>query len=161
MQGSKDKIKKVKDLRTLLEGLKKSKKRIVFTNGCFDIIHYGHVKYLEEAKKKGDVLVVAVNSDRSVRSIKAKGRPIVDESSRMGVVAGLESVDFVTIFDEDTPLEVIKILLPDVLVKGGDWRINEIAGSEAVKSNGGKVLTIPFVEGYSSTNIINRMKNCG
>jgi rfaE bifunctional protein nucleotidyltransferase chain/domain len=131
--------------------------RIVFTNGCFDILHYGHVKYLEQARKKGDVLVVAVNSDNSVRKLKGAGRPVNNQRCRAAVLAALESVNYVTIFNEETPLELIKRLKPDVLVKGGDWNKKDIVGSDVVERRGGQVFSIPFVKGFSTTKIIHKI----
>jgi len=132
-------------------------KRIVFTNGCFDILHPGHTRYLAAAKELGDFLVVAINSDASVRSIKGPKRPIVDEQARAELVAALECVDMVLIFEEDNPLRVIQNLLPDILVKGGDWAADEIIGSDVVKNHGGEVKRIPFVTGCSTTDIINKV----
>jgi D-beta-D-heptose 7-phosphate kinase/D-beta-D-heptose 1-phosphate adenosyltransferase len=131
---------------------------LVFTNGCFDLLHPGHVRYLTQARALGDALVVALNSDRSVRLLKGPGRPILNENERVEVIAGLEAVDYVTIFDEETPHLLISKLLPDVLVKGGDWQLNDIVGREEVEAAGGKVLSLPFVEGASSTEIIERIK---
>lgn len=151
---------KVKNLPTLLQTirrLKKQGKRIVFTNGCFDLLHLGHVTYLDRAKSKGDLLIVAVNSDRSVRTLKGKERPLVPQSDRARVLAGLASVDYVTIFDEPTPLSLIRAIEPDVLVKGADWKKGNIIGSDVVQRRGGKVVTIPVVEGVSTTKIIKRI----
>ena len=133
-------------------------KRLVFTNGCFDLLHPGHVRYLDQARRLGDALVVALNSDQSVRAIKGEGRPILSESERAEVMAALEAVDYVTIFDEETPRELIASLLPDILVKGGDWAPDQIVGREEVEAAGGKVLSLPYVEGSSTTDIINRIK---
>jgi len=133
-------------------------KRVVFTNGCFDLIHPGHVRYLRAAKRLGDVLVVAVNGDASVRRLgKGPGRPLIPEDDRAEVLAALEMVDYVTIFDEDTPYETIRALEPDVLVKGGDWPLAEIVGADLVRERGGKVRSLPFAEGYSTTRMIKRM----
>ena len=152
-----DKIKKVVGLKKIIARLKRGGKRIVFTNGCFDLLHYGHAKYLEDARKKGDILVVALNSDASVRRLKGKNRPVVNEQERLGLVASLESVDFVVLFNEDTPLKTIVQLKPDILVKGADWNINNIAGSGFVKSLGGRVATIKLVKGLSTTNLIKKI----
>ena len=130
---------------------------IVFTNGCFDILHVGHTRYLREAKKMGDVLVVALNSDSSVRAIKGEQRPLVPENERADVVASLESVDYVTVFDQSTPLELIEYLKPDILVKGGDWAEKDVIGRESVRRRGGKVVIIPEIEGVSTTNIIEKV----
>ena len=131
---------------------------LVFTNGCFDLLHPGHVRYLAQARALGDALVVALNSDRSVRILKGEGRPILNEEERVEVIAALEVVDYVTVFDEETPHSLISRLLPDVLVKGGDWQLSEIVGRAEVERAGGRVLSLPFLEGYSSTDIIERIK---
>ena len=132
--------------------------KIVFTNGCFDVLHFGHVHYLLEAKELGDILVVGLNSDDSVRRLKGPSRPINGEMERAFVLASLAFVDYVTLFEEDTPENLIKIVRPDVLVKGGDYTIDQIVGADFVMQNGGTVTTIPFVEGYSSTQIIEQLK---
>jgi len=132
-------------------------KRVVFTNGCFDMLHPGHTRYLYSAKELGDFLVVALNSDHSVRIIKGSKRPIIGEQERAELVAALECVDLTLIFDEDNPLRVISDLLPDILVKGGDWAEDEIIGADVVKKKGGKVKTIPFVTGFSTTDIITKI----
>lgn len=128
-------------------------KSIAFTNGCFDLLHLGHVSYLEEAANKADCLVVGLNSDASVSRLKGPNRPLQNEEARMHIMASLACVDAVCVFEEDTPLELIKAVHPDVLVKGGDYRIEDIVGHEQVLAAGGKVLTIPIVQGYSTTNI--------
>ena len=128
-------------------------KTVVFTNGCFDLLHYGHIYYLADAKKLGDKLIVGLNSAASVRRLKGEHRPINDELTRLYLLAALEMVDAVVVFESDTPLDLICLISPDVLVKGGDWRIEQIVGSEFVLKNGGKVMSLPFVEGYSTTNI--------
>ncbi len=153
----KRKIISLSGLKRILTGLRKKRKRIVFTNGCFDLLHFGHVDYLQEAKKKGDILVVAVNSDASIRKIKGKKRPIIGEKNRLSVVAALQSVDYVVLFKEDTPLKVIKALKPDILVKGADWDKKDIVGSDFVLSRGGKVITIKLSKGYSTTDIIKKI----
>jgi len=150
----KEKIRKKEDLRRIVEGLKEKGKRIVFTNGCFDLIHLGHIRCLEKAKSLGDILVVGVNSDRSVRSLKGPERPILQEEERAEILSGLGCVDYVTIFDEPTPLELISSLQPDVLAKGGDWAKETTVGREVVERSGGEVVIIPFVEGTSTSNII-------
>lgn len=134
--------------------LKQSGKRIVFTNGCFDILHPGHTRYLSAARRWGDFLVVAVNSDASVRAIKGPKRPILDEHARAELVAALQCVDMVLIFEEDNPLRLIRTLLPDILVKGGDWAEDDIIGADVVRSEGGEVKRIPFETGFSTTGII-------
>ncbi|MFL6336867.1 MAG: D-glycero-beta-D-manno-heptose 1-phosphate adenylyltransferase [Pyrinomonadaceae bacterium] len=138
--------------------LRAARRRLVFTNGCFDILHVGHVRYLAAARRLGDVLLVAVNSDRSVRALKGRGRPLVNEAERAELLAALSSVDLVTVFDEDSPRSLISELLPDVLVKGGDYALDEIHGREEVEAAGGRVLALPFVEGASTTGIIERVK---
>lgn len=151
------KIKTVQELRPLLEILRAAGKKIVFTNGCFDIIHTGHTRYLAIARSFGDILVVAVNSDASVRTIKGDKRPINSQAERAETLAALESVDFVTIFDEPDPHKVISGLQPDVLVKGGDWPIEKIIGRDIVEARGGKVVNVPYVEGASTTGIIEKI----
>jgi len=151
------KIKSLKALARICEGLKKKARKTVFTNGCFDILHYGHVMYLEKAKAKGDFLIVAVNSDASVRRIKGRKRPIVNEADRARVVAGLESVDYVVVFDEDTPLKVIEAVKPDVLVKGADWRKKDIVGADFVRENGGSIYSVKLAGGRSTTGLIKKI----
>ena len=155
----KNKIEDRKDLKKVVERLKKEGKRVVFTNGCFDLIHVGHTRYLEEAKKLGDILIVAVNSDQSVRTIKGKKRPIIPEEERAEVLSALQCVDFVVIFHEPDPLNIISLLKPDVLVKGGDWSEDAIIGREVVESIGGKVVRIPEIKGASSSSIIDKIVN--
>ena len=140
------------------ERLRREGKRVVFTNGCFDLLHPGHVRYLREARSLGDLLVVALNSDASVRVLKGAGRPILNQDERAEVMAALEVVDYVTIFDEETPRELIARLLPDVLVKGGDWSIETIVGREEVEAAGGEVLSLPYVQGSSTSEIIERIR---
>ena len=139
--------------------LRAARRTLVFTNGCFDILHVGHVRYLAAARRLGDALLVAVNSDRSVRALKGPGRPLMNEGERAEVLAALAAVSFVTVFDEDSPRKLISELLPDVLVKGGDYALEEIHGREEVETAGGRVLVLPFVEGASTTGIIERIKN--
>ena len=131
---------------------------VVFTNGCFELLHRGHVEYLAQAKALGDVLVVGLNSDASVQRLRGAGRPLVTEADRAAVLVALRSVDAVTLFDEDTPLELISTLLPDVLVKGGDYDLDGIVGREVVEEAGGEVRALPFVEGHSTTSILDRFK---
>jgi rfaE bifunctional protein nucleotidyltransferase chain/domain len=152
------KVKTLSDAKKEIEGLKSLGKKIVFTNGCFDILHIGHARYLHEAKSLGDHLIVAVNSDRSVRAIKGPERPVMREEERAEMLAALGCVDSVVIFEEDTPLKVIEYLMPDILVKGGDWKPEDIVGSDAVIAAGGEVKSIPFVEGSSTTGIINTIE---
>ncbi len=147
----------LEELLRILEPLRKEKK-IVFTNGCFDIIHAGHAHYLKEAKKLGDILIVGLNSDSSIRKIKGLKRPIIPQEMRAYLLDSLKPVDFVVIFDEETPIELIKAIKPDILVKGGDWDIDKIVGKDFVESYGGKVITIPFKFDISTTKIIEMIK---
>jgi len=139
------------------EQLRLAGKTLVFTNGCFDLIHAGHVRYLQEAGALGDALAVAVNSDRTVRELKGDGRPILLETERAEVLAALGCVDYVVIFDDLNPQKVVASLLPDVLVKGGDWRVEQIIGREEVEAAGGQVISLPYVEGASTSEIIDRI----
>ena len=150
-------IKAKNELRDILEGLKRRGEKIVFTNGCFDILHVGHVRCLEEAKRLGDTLVVALNSDRSVRSIKGASRPFIPEEERAEVLSALACVDYVVIFDESDPLELITFLKPNVLVKGGDWTPETTIGKEVIEKAGGKVVIIPQIQGVSTSDIIDRI----
>lgn len=152
------KIKTLKELQQDVQALKEKGKRAVFANGCFDIIHAGHVRLLQDAKDLGDVLIVAINSDNSIRALKGSHRPIIPQEQRAEVVAALEPVDYVVIFDELDPLRVIKDLEPQVLVKGGDWSVDSIIGREVVEGVGGSVHSIPLMDGVSTTQIINRIK---
>ena len=137
---------------------KRNGRRIVFTNGCFDLLHPGHIGSLEQARALGDVLIVGLNSDASVRHLKGAGRPVLPERERAEILAGLECVDAVVIFSEPTPREVIARLLPDVLVKGGDWPGDQIVGREEVEAAGGRVVSIPVVPGYSTTEILRKIR---
>jgi D-beta-D-heptose 7-phosphate kinase/D-beta-D-heptose 1-phosphate adenosyltransferase len=150
-------IDKIKDFDALLRDVyhyKKEGKKIVFTNGCYDLIHIGHVRCFQEGKNLGDTLIVALNSDRSVRTLKGPPRPIVPQAERAEIIAALDCVDFVTIFDQDDPLEIISAVKPDILVKGGDWTLNTIVGRDIVESYGGQVIPLPLVPGVSTTQII-------
>lgn len=147
-------IKSLEDLTVIRAQLKTANKKVVFTNGVFDILHAGHVDYINKAKAKGDILIVALNSDSSVKNIKGELRPIVPQHERAFIIANLKAVDYVTYFNEDTPYETIKILVPDVLVKGADWSHDKIVGKDIVEANGGSVQTIEFVNQTSTTNII-------
>ena len=158
MEDYRQKNRSLEDAKKEIDRLKKEGKRIVFTNGCFDILHIGHTRYLYKARELGDFLIVAVNSDRSVRSIKGPDRPVVTENERAEMLAALGCVDMTVVFDEDTPYEVIKTLVPDVLVKGGDWKEENIVGADIVKKAGGEVKSTTFIEGSSTTNIINRIR---
>ena len=143
-----------KKLIVAIRKLKKQGKKIVFTNGCYDLLHGGHVRFLTAARKMGDVLVLALNSDASVRRIKGPKRPVTNQAERAEVMSALECVDIVTLFDENDPYNIIKDIVPDVLVKGGDWSLDKIIGADIVKAAGGKVRNVPYVKGKSTTNII-------
>ncbi|MBN1833324.1 MAG: D-glycero-beta-D-manno-heptose 1-phosphate adenylyltransferase [Deltaproteobacteria bacterium] len=158
MESYRSKIKGLSSMKQEIDGLKSKGKRIVFTNGCFDILHPGHTRYLYAARGLGDYLIVAVNSDTSVRAIKGDERPVHPQEVRTEMLAALGCVDGVIVFDEEDPLKVIQYLMPDVLVKGGDWPENKIIGADVVKAAGGAVKTIPFVTGFSSTDLINKLR---
>lgn len=145
-------------LKRRLANLRRSGKRVVFTNGCFDLIHPGHIRYLRAARRLGDVLVVALNSDDSVRRLKGPRRPLVPERARCEVVAALEMVDYVTTFSDDTPYALIKDLQPDVLVKGGDWQPDEIVGADVVRARGGLVRSLAYASGYSTTALLKKVQ---
>jgi len=145
------------ELKKEADRLRGEGKKIAFTNGCFDILHVGHVQYLREARKTGDILVLGLNSDASVRAIKGGKRPLVPQGERAEVVASLMSVDYVAVFDETTPLNLIMHLRPDILVKGGDWEEEEVVGREAVRSWGGKVVIVPMTDGASTTRIVEKI----
>lgn len=145
------------ELRARRAQLRQTGRTVVFTNGCFDLLHPGHVRYLKQARSLGDALVVALNSDRSVRALKGEGRPILNEQERAEVMAALACVDYVLIFDEPTPRELIAALLPEVLVKGGDWGLAQIVGRAEVEAAGGRVLSLPFVAGCSTSEVIERI----
>jgi D-beta-D-heptose 7-phosphate kinase/D-beta-D-heptose 1-phosphate adenosyltransferase len=151
------KIQSLSSLKRIVARLKKEGKKVVFSNGCFDILHVGHIRYLSRARKMGDLLVVGLNTDRSVRMIKGDKRPIVPEKERAEVLAALEIVDYVVLFDEPDPLRLIAALKPHILVKGADWSKEEIIGREVVEKTGGKVARIPLVPGSSSTNVIEKI----
>jgi len=152
------KIRPARALAHLARAARASGGRIVFTNGCFDLLHAGHARLLERARALGDVLIVGVNSDRSVRALKGPGRPIVRHRDRMRLLAALESVDYVTMFDEPTPARLIAQLAPDVLVKGADWDAGRIVGSDLVRRRGGRVVRLPLVRGRSSSGLIRRIR---
>ncbi len=152
---------KILDRNTLkneLDPLRKKGKKIAFTNGCFDILHIGHIRYLREAKKTADILVLAINSDASVKKIKGEKRPLVPQEDRAEIMAALEFIDFVTIFDETTPLELINLLKPDVLIKGGDWAQDKVVGRDEIKKWGGKLTLIPEINGKSTTSIVDKIR---
>ncbi len=151
------KLTTVPQLIQIIRRLQREGRRVVFTNGCFDILHPGHVQLLERAKRLGDVLIVAINSDRSVKALKGPRRPLLPQGARAIVVAALASVDYVTIFDELTPASLIERLRPEVLVKGADWTRHAIVGTDVVRRRGGRVVRIPLVDGYSTTRLINQI----
>ncbi|MBI2027347.1 MAG: D-glycero-beta-D-manno-heptose 1-phosphate adenylyltransferase [Deltaproteobacteria bacterium] len=152
----KKKIKSQQELMVLRQSLISP---VVFTNGCFDLIHIGHIRYLNEAKNLGSTLIVGLNSDKSVTKLKGSSRPLISHSHRAETLAALSCVDFITIFDEDTPYGLIKDLRPNILVKGGDWKIKDIVGSDLVLKSGGSVLSLPYVQGFSTTALIEKMRN--
>ncbi len=152
------KIKNRQEIDEICTSLRNNGKKIVFTNGCFDLLHFGHIRYLSKAKEKGDILVVGINSDESVKRLKGENRPLLSEKERGGILSALECIDFVTVFEEDTPLEIISGIVPDVLAKGGDYKAEDVVGKDFVENHGGKVEIIPFVEGFSTTGLINEIK---
>ncbi len=149
----------VETLLPMVEQWKNEGNEVVFTNGCFDIVHLGHIDYLEKSRNLGDKLIVAINTDASVQRNKGLSRPIIDQMSRSHLMAALAFVDAVVMFDEETPLNLISKLIPDILVKGKDYTIDKIVGAEIVIDNGGKVETIELVQGYSTSNFVNKIKN--
>ena len=152
-----DKIKVLPELIRIRQDLKKEGQKVVFTNGVFDILHRGHVEYLEKAKSLGEVLMLGLNTDASVNKIKGSNRPVMGQEDRAIVLAGLSSVDYICLFEEETPENLIQELIPDILVKGGDYQIDDIVGRETVEANGGKVVTIDLVNGQSTTSLIEKM----
>ena len=152
------KLKTWTEIEKIVKDLKASGKKIVFTNGCFDIIHAGHVEYLQEATVLGEILIIGLNSDKSVRLLKGPGRPINSHKDRAKVLSGLASVSYIVIFEEDTPYMLIDHIKPDVLVKGGDWQPDEIVGADIVQANGGSVRSLSYKEGNSTSSIIEKMK---
>jgi rfaE bifunctional protein nucleotidyltransferase chain/domain len=147
------------DLKKKIKTASQKGKKIVFTNGCFDLLHVGHVRLLRKAKSLGHILIVAVNSDRSVNKLKGKGRPIVPLSERMEMLSALNDVDYVVPFSEDTPLNIIQELTPSVLVKGGDYKIKDIVGAAHIQTHGGKICIFPFVKGKSTSSLLERLKS--
>ncbi|PYV19215.1 MAG: D-glycero-beta-D-manno-heptose 1-phosphate adenylyltransferase [Acidobacteria bacterium] len=158
MSVAREKILPVERATEFVRRMKVQGKRVVFTNGCFDLLHPGHTRYLSEAKKLGDVLIVAVNSDRTVGELKGSGRPLQTEPERAEILAALAAVDIVTIFDQATPRELIAAMLPDVLVKGGDWPLDQIVGRGEVEAAGGQVVSLPVSPGYSSSQLIETVR---
>jgi rfaE bifunctional protein nucleotidyltransferase chain/domain len=157
--GVPEKLKSADEIAAIAAQAKKSGKRVVFTNGCFDLLHRGHVHVLRRAKAAGDLLIVGLNSDRSVKSIKGPLRPILPESERAELIAAMEMVDYVVLFDEADPYSLIAAIIPDVLAKGGDWSAEKIIGADIVAQNGGRVEVIPYLKGFSTTEIIERIRN--
>ncbi len=151
------KLKNWNEISLIAKELRKSDKKIVLTNGCFDILHAGHIQYLKEAKNLGNILIIGLNSDKSTKLIKGKNRPINTELDRATVLTALEFVDYVVIFEEDNPFNLINLIKPDILVKGGDWKENEIIGSDIVKEKGGKIISLSYKQGISTTNILNKI----
>jgi len=147
-------LKSLEEIKSIRSTLKADNKKVVFTNGCFDLIHAGHIDYLNKAKALGDVLIVGLNSDYSVKRIKGEKRPIINEDERAEIISNIKPVDYVVLFDEDTPAELIKELVPDLLIKGPDWKIDKIVGAETVLANGGEVKTIEFINDQSTSKIV-------
>ncbi|MBN2431500.1 MAG: D-glycero-beta-D-manno-heptose 1-phosphate adenylyltransferase [Acidobacteria bacterium] len=154
-----EKLKQLAELQQIVRREQAHGRRVVFTNGCFDLLHAGHIHYLREAAAQGDILIIALNSDDSVRRLKGAARPIQPEEERAEILCALAMVDYVTIFAEDTPQAVIRTLLPDVLVKGGDWTPDNIVGRQEVEAAGGRVLSLPFTPGYSTTGLIDKIRS--
>jgi len=146
-----------KDFKKTREKIKSEGKSLIFTNGCFDILHKGHISYLNEAKSLGDYLIIGVNSDSSIKKLKGSDRPINNENDRAFLLDNIKAVDFVVIFEEDTPYELIKEIIPDYLVKGGDWKEKDIVGSDIVTASGGKVVSLEYVQDYSTTGILKKI----
>ena len=147
-------LKSLEEIKLICSALKADNKKVVFTNGCFDLIHAGHIDYLNKAKALGDVLIVGLNSDDSVKRINGEKRPIINEDERAEIISNIKPVDYVVLFDEDTPAELIKELVPDILIKGADWKIDKIVGAGTVLANGGEVKTIEFINDQSTSKII-------
>lgn len=154
-----DKVKSLDEIKGLIAAAKTEGKIVVFTNGCFDLLHRGHIHLLREAKALGDLLVVAVNSDRSVKLIKGPARPIVSETDRVELIAAMEMVDYVLSFDEPDPYHIVSILRPNIIVKGGDWSAAQVVGGDLVQRNGGKVVVVPYLKGFSTTEIIAKIRS--
>lgn len=153
-----NKLTRLDELTEIAKRLKKEGKKIIFTNGCFDLLHLGHIRYLKEAKRLGDILIVGLNSDNSVRSLKGKDRPLVKEKDRAEILSALEAVDYIVNFNESTPNNLIDKIIPNVLVKGGDWKKEEVVGRDTVEAHGGEVVIVPEVKGYSTSALINKIQ---
>ena len=153
------KLKSLEEIKAIVVGARNNRKRVVFTNGCFDLLHRGHVHILREARACGDVLVVGINSDKSVKQIKGPARPVLPESDRCELLGAMEMVDFVILFNEPDPYDLIAAIQPDVLVKGGDWNSEKIIGADLVEEGGGRVVVVPYIKGFSTTEIIERIRN--
>jgi D-glycero-beta-D-manno-heptose 1-phosphate adenylyltransferase len=153
------KLKSLEEIKAIIVEARNNRKRVVFTNGCFDLLHRGHVHILREARACGDVLVVGINSDKSVKQIKGPARPVLPESDRCELLGAMEMVDFVILFNEPDPYDLIAAIQPDVLVKGGDWNSEKIIGADLVEEAGGSVVVVPYIKGFSTTEIIERIRN--
>jgi rfaE bifunctional protein nucleotidyltransferase chain/domain len=153
------KLKSLEEIKAIIVEARNNRKRVVFTNGCFDLLHRGHVHILREARACGDVLVVGINSDKSVKQIKGRARPVLPESDRCELLGAMEMVDFVILFNEPDPYDLIAAIQPDVLVKGGDWNSEKIIGADLVEEGGGRVVVVPYIKGFSTTEIIERIRN--
>jgi rfaE bifunctional protein nucleotidyltransferase chain/domain len=153
------KLKSLEDIQAIVVAARNDGKRVAFTNGCFDLLHRGHVHVLREARACGDVLIVGINSDESVKQIKGPARPVLPESDRCELVGAMEMVDFVVLFNEPDPYILISAIRPDVLVKGGDWNTDKIIGGDLVEEAGGEVVVVPYIKGFSTTEIVERIKN--
>jgi rfaE bifunctional protein nucleotidyltransferase chain/domain len=154
-----EKLKTLDQLKVITAEARINGKVVVFTNGCFDLLHRGHVHLLREAKALGDILIVAINSDKSVKSIKGPTRPVLSETDRLDLIAAMEMVDYLVLFDQPDPTLIISALAPDILVKGGDWPAEEVIGANIVRNRGGKVVSIPYLQGYSTTKIIEKIRS--
>lgn len=154
-----DKLKSAAQIVLIAAEARQRGQKVVFTNGCFDLLHRGHVHVLRQAKAAGDLLIVALNSDRSVTTIKGPGRPVMHEADRVELIAAMEMVDYVIVFDEPDPYKLIEAIKPDVLAKGGDWKMDAVVGADVVERNGGRVVLIPYLDGFSTTKIIERIRN--
>ncbi|MGY8988716.1 MAG: D-glycero-beta-D-manno-heptose 1-phosphate adenylyltransferase [Flavobacteriales bacterium] len=158
LKNIKSKIYSLSDLKIQSDKWKENGEKIVFTNGCFDLVHRGHIEVLANTADLGDRLIIGLNSDSSIKNLKGENRPIINETSRSILLSSLQFVDAIVFFSDETPLNLIKTLIPDILAKGGDYKVTDIAGNEVVLENGGEVILVPFIDGFSSTNIIEKIK---